>query len=148
MLQGIPKALSASALPPRQEGRCQPRGDETSRSLWRCAPAALWSVGCPSVPVGPRPAPAAPSSPATTKARGILHQFPRKQKKLQPRAPSGDLGRWGCWVPGPCHGKASIPLELCSQTRCVLRMGTVSSKTPWALTSVREICTFACERNE
>lgn len=74
--------------------------------------------------------------------------FPRNQKKAS-EGPEWGLGEMGSLGAGSLPWEsASTPLALCSQTRCVLRMGTASSLSLWALTSSREICTFACERNE
>lgn len=152
-LQGIPKALFVSTQPPQQERTCQPCGDETSRSLWRCAVVARWSPRLPRCPCSP------PASPQP--ALLLLPGQPPPKPFTFPTTVSQEAGKiatkgpkWGPGEMGSLGARslpweiAPIPLVLCSQTHRILRMGTVSSKTPWALTSSREMCTFACERNE
>lgn len=115
MLQGIPKALGASAWLPQREGTCKPCGDEAAHSLWRCGPAPL-------------SLPAALSQPhCTLQNPSHLHQVPRKQKKWQARA----LSKGGCGgsgVPGCLH-----PLSAAFPDLLHLKSGKGAIKAPWAL---------------
>lgn len=113
MLQGVPKALCASAWLPQREGTCQPCGDKASHSLWRCGPASLSLSAALSQPH------------CTLQNPSHLHQFSRKQKKMASEGPERGVGSG---VPGCLH-----PLSAAFPDLLRLKGGNRAIKAPWAL---------------